>query len=210
MFLYPQKPKLIFNVDIVPNNYIVQIKKNGWRVEIECDGKYVKLFNRKGNKLSRGDENNWQFIKDLFPSPFYLDGEVLGTRQMGNNLNCIVIWDAPVFDGQVFTKLPYIERYQKLQKFVNNKIMFINDDKKYGTLFIGEHNGFGLYLSCNYNKKEWPILWNKILNETKEYDKIKQLTVNEGLVFKNPNAENLWGVKTIEHVNQLKFKVKQM
>ena len=205
-FLYPQKPKQIFDVNLVPDNYNVQIKKNGWRTEIETSNNQVKLYSREGSKLSRGNENNFNFIKDVFPQPFSLDGELLGTRQTGNNLNCIVIWDVPILNSEDLTKLRYIDRYNKLLKFVNKKIKFINDDKKFGTYLIDEYKGFGIYLCINYKKEEWIKLWDKIIDE--HNTKISKLAINEGLVFKNPNADNLWSTsKTIEHINQLKLKV---
>jgi hypothetical protein len=209
MFLFPQKPIQIYNTKIIPESYNVQIKKNGWRVIIECDKNVVKLFNREGNKLSRGNEANWQFIKEILPYPFYLDGEVVGTRQSGNNLDTIVIWDAPIL-GENLIKKTYKERYKKLLNFKDLSLNFI-DNKSFGTVFLGQCNGFKLFLSKMYLKSEWRGLWNKILIENVEADKIKKLSVNEGLVFKNLNANNLWSTsKTVEHVNQLKLKVHNM
>lgn len=209
-FLYPQKPRHIYNVSVVPKNYTVQIKKNGWRVEIMSDTDFV-INNREGSKLSRGDSNNWKFLDDIFPKPFYLDGELVGTRQAGKLLNHIVIWDVPILGGKDLTKLNYIDRYNELLKYVNvkNVSLDINNVETFGTYNIKTVNGFGIFLSMNFEQTEYKKLWDIVVEEEIKYR--PRLPVNEGLVFKNPNARDLWSLyKTKELSSQLKLKTLEM
>lgn len=205
-FLYPQKPRHIYDVSVVPQNYFFQIKKNGWRAEIQSDNSFI-IKNRENSKLSRGNSKDWEFLESIFPKPFYLDGELIGTRQAGKLLNHIVIWDAPILDGEDLSKLNYIERYNRLLKFTKDKVPHLdpNDVEKFGTWEIKLDNGFGLYLSMNFEQKDFKGIWDTVVKE--ELKNRPSLPVNEGIVFKNPNAKNLWDLyKTKVHTNQLKLK----
>ena len=205
-FLYPQKPKRIYDVSVIPKSYFFQIKKNGWRAEIQSDNGFI-IKNRQGSKLSRGNSDDWKFLEDIFPKPFHIDGELIGTRQAGRLLNHMVIWDIPVIGGNDFTNLPYIERYNILMSYIDaaKKHLDPTDDNKFGTYEIETNNNHGLFLSMNFEQKDFNKIWKIVVNE--ELKNRPSLPVNEGLVFKNPNAKDLWNFyKTSQHVNQLKLK----
>jgi len=205
-FLYPQKPRHIHDVSVVPKNYFFQIKKNGWRAEIMCDSKFV-INNREGSKLSRGDAEMWRFLEKIFPKPFYLDGELVGTRQAGKSLNHIVIWDVPILGGKDLTRVAYIDRYNELLKLadVNSAHLNASDTETFGTLDIAINDNYKLLLSMNFEQKEYKKFWDTVVKE--EIKNRPSLPVNEGLVFKNPNARDLWDLyKTKEKISQLKLR----
>lgn len=209
IFLFPQKPKHIFDVNIVPKDYLMQIKKNGWRAEIISDKDFI-IKSREGKKLSRCTQDDWKFLEHIFPKPFYLDGELVGTRQAGRKLNHIVIWDAPILGGKNLTNLNYWTRYQMLLKYTQNQPAFTDnaDHEKFGTKLINLKNDYGVYLSLNLDSKIFKDIWADLLIEKKE---AQNLPVNEGVVFKNPNARNLWDLyKTKENIDQLKMRTEDV
>jgi ATP-dependent DNA ligase len=94
IFFYPEKPMRIRKIEDVPEGYFVEVKKNGHRIEILCEDNELKLLSREGTPLKAGKNFNWEWLKDVFPQPFYLDGECIGARQKGDVSDTIVIWDA--------------------------------------------------------------------------------------------------------------------
>jgi hypothetical protein len=194
MFYYPEKPKRINNADIVPDNYICQVKKNGHRIIISDDGEF-KLRNRDGGtKMSGINEFDWSWLRKVFPKPFYLDGELMGIRQKGIPADTIVIWDA-LWLKEPLIKVPYIERWKKLKALTGNTVvsmpskagMTTKIKKALGSILIaydiGSHTM--ICLSNTYPKKEWFKLWQQ-LDEV--YD--------EGLVFKDGSSTLSWNIRS--------------
>jgi hypothetical protein len=211
LFLFPQKPRHIHNVSVAPKNYFIQIKKNGWRAEIQSEDNSFIINSREGTKLSRCNSDHWKFLETIFPKPFYLDGELIGTRQANKKLNHIVIWDIPILGGKDLTKLDYIDRYNELLKYANVKSIHldVNDVEKFGTMDITENDDYKLLLSMNFEQKEYKNLWDIVVKE--EIKNRPSLPVNEGLVLKNPNARDLWNLySTKERISQLKLKTREM
>lgn len=192
-FIYPEKPERIFNINTVPENYFFQIKKDGHRCIIIIDDD-VKIFNRQGKPLNAIKNDDWNWLKNIFPNKTILDGEVVGARQKGEINDTIVIWDSPLLDNKDLTNNSYIERYKKLEEFSNKNILELSNTKVFGTTFIGAKNNLKIYLSSNYDKKEYYKYWKGLDGY-----------FDEGLVFKNPNAKLAWNYKSGKtSIDQLK------
>jgi ATP-dependent DNA ligase len=131
MFWYPEKPNHIFDTSIIPDNYIAQIKKDGWRIIVTNINGKLELFNRHGKLISAAQDKEWMWINKIFPGKFYLDGELIGQRQKNVLTNTIAIWDALYLEDKFLFNLPYIERYNLLLKYadVNNPSMDYNNQK---------------------------------------------------------------------------------
>lgn len=196
LFLFPEKPNEIHDLNIVPPNYLGQIKKDGHRAIIEIDN-IVKIYNRQGGILSATANQNWSFLNKIFPNKSLLDGEIVGIRQAKEKSDTIVIWDIPICDNIYLLKNSYLERWNLLNSFVAKNQIVTN--KSFGCKFIGENNGLSIYLSNNFQVSE-------------AEDIFKQLDGNfdEGIVFKNPNSCLEWSkTKTKVTINQLKYKIKK-
>ena len=101
-FYYPTKPtrisidSSIFEECNLNPNYILQIKKNGWRVQIHRDGKEVQFYTRHNKRLeSIVPDADWTLLINevlkIEQDSFVLDGEFLHRR--GNLKNTLYIWD---------------------------------------------------------------------------------------------------------------------
>lgn len=209
-FWYPEKPKRIYSFSKVPKNYIMQVKKDGWRIIINAmDG--FTLHNREGSLITCTKSENWEWLKDIFGEGFYLDGEVIGRRQ-GEVIDTIVIWDILYFQWQALHPWSYIKRYEllKMESLPEGIIKLdrkqylsglIVEPKAYGTEFIGKEKGMTLLLSKNYPLSEFTLVWAKIQKDNK---------YNEGVVFKNPESSLKWNLNSNEHTfNQLKLKIRE-
>lgn len=195
MFLYPEKPMQIHDIDFVPKNYIAQIKKDGHRAIIEIDN-IVKVYNRNGDILNASKKYDWSWLNKVFPNKTLLDGELVGIRQAKELSDTIVIWDAPIYDGVSLKNNSYIERWNVLNSLVCKKQQVTK--KSYGCSFIAEFDGMKLFLSHNF-----PINLAKAI--------IQKLDAHfdEGIVFKNPDSKLEWSkIKTVTTTNQLKYKIK--
>ena len=193
-FIFPEKPERIFDINTVPDNYFFQVKKDGHRCEIIISDNGVEIFNRYGKPLNAIKNDNWEWLKNIFPSNTILDGEVVGARQKGEVNDTIVVWDCPFFDNKDLTNSSYIERYDELKKYSNQNILELNNKKVFGTTFIGANNNLKIYLSSNFDKKEYYKYWKSLDGY-----------FDEGLVFKNPKAKLAWNYRAGKtSVNQLK------
>ena len=199
MFYYPEKPLRVNNPDLVPDDYICQVKKNGHRLIISYDEEF-KLRSREGNtKVSGINEFDWTWLVDGFPKPFYLDGELMGIRQKGIPSDVIVIWDC-LFLGKNLINVPYLERWQMLKELTGRKIVSMPQKagttskakKSFGTSLIDydtESNTM-ICVSNTYPKKDWHKLWHYL---DEEYD--------EGLVFKKPTSKLSWNIRGSKEVS---------
>lgn len=198
MFYFPEKPNLITESAVgsaVPPHYLVQVKKDGWRVLIEADKKgKITLYNRYGKELSEtAQKRDWSWLAETYPFPFFLDGELVGMRQKGDDPDTIVIWDAAKLKGKLLINRPYLERYEMLKEGCGE--FPSGFEKGFGTNLIAHRNNGYFALSNNYLRNDWSSLLQKLV---KDYD--------EGLVFKNPNSPLSWRVdKSINTSNQIKL-----
>jgi len=113
-FYFPNKPihvydpvKLMTTMGPVQEDWIVQPKWNGKRVEIACNAEgQITLFGRQGQFF----KDRWPWLGELpLPRPWFLDGELLRD-------NRIFVWDAAVLDGKPVYKSAYAPRLDLLQE----------------------------------------------------------------------------------------------
>ncbi len=121
-FMYPTKPNritvdspLFTNASIDPN-FVLQIKKNGWRCLIHKLGDTVEFYSRHKKRMEPiVMDANWEAFADevrkLEVESCIADGELMHRR--GNIKNKIYLWDLFYVDGQIFRK-PYGERKARL------------------------------------------------------------------------------------------------
>ena len=199
MFWFPEKPLRIYSVDKVPKDYVMQVKKDGWRIETTNINGKLELFNRYGDIITCAYESDWKWIEEIFGKGFYLDGEVIGQRQAGILTDTIVVWDLLYYDLIGMHKLSYSDRYNKLHTFSSGKTVV--HPKAFGTELIDKHNGFNLLLTKTYSFNEFPEVWKRLEIDSK-YD--------EGVVFKNGKAPLKWSLSgTVKTANQLKLKIRE-
>jgi ATP-dependent DNA ligase len=201
MFWYPEKPSRIYSLKSAPDDYIMQVKKDGWRIIISTIDNEFRIYNREGRQISCTDADKWKWVSDIFGNDmkgFYLDGEVIGRRQ-GEAIDTIVVWDMLYWDNTPLHSLPYIERYKMLSKFIEPNVIPACI-KAFGTDFIADNKGLTILLSKNYNKSDFASVWSEIERNNK---------YNEGVVFKNPNSSLKWSLRSTQHtINQLKLKIR--
>jgi ATP-dependent DNA ligase len=137
-FYYPLKPTRItidsnlFKKCESDLNYILQVKKNGWRTQIHKDKDRVEFFSRHNNKLeSIAQDADWKMLTNLIlnnvkAESCILDGEFLHRR--GSLKNTIFVWD--IFEhNQELVRKPYSERKQLLESIVTpSSNLFISKD----------------------------------------------------------------------------------
>ena len=188
LFLFPSKPTQIYKVTMIDEDWIVQVKKDGYRSLLcTCDGR-LTIFNRYGSVLSASQKFDWNWLLDVLPRESLIDGELIGIRQ-SQPPNKIAIWDIPIYKGKDITEMKYLERYNLLEKILPGK----NYDT--GTTLVAEHQGMKLFRLRTKPMREYLEFWNSL----KEDD--------EGVVFKNPRATMDWDfTRTRKIVQQLKLK----
>ena len=164
-FYYPLKPTRIsidsdlFKKCNLDPNFILQIKKNGWRVQIHKDGDKVEFYTRHNKRLeSIADNADWKLLKDLVlnnikANSTIIDGEFLHRR--GLIKNTLYIWDLFLLNNEQL-KLPYKERKNILDSI------------------IVSHNN--LYVAQDY-RDNFKQVWDNI-----DLDTIEE---NEGIVIKD-------------------------
>jgi len=211
MFLWPSKPKIIYNPDsIIENlrkldilkNYKFQLKKNGSRTIPEITDSRVTMWDRNHTTLTPSIESDWNILKEIFQNDTLLDGELIGRKQ-GEISNRLYLWDIPVFQGKDLTKLSYKNRYDILTVVFKNyalnqgKHILEAPEQIYlnlGSVVIGIAKSFELES------------WKDFLKGIK-YD--GSTGENEGLVFKDFQHNLSWSLtKTKEIKEQLKFLLK--
>ena len=173
---------------MIDEDWIVQVKKDGYRSLLcTCDGR-LTIFNRYGSVLSASQKFDWNWLLDVLPRESLIDGELIGIRQ-SQPPNKIAIWDIPIYKGKDITEMKYLERYNLLEKILPGK----NYDT--GTTLVAEHQGMKLFRLRTKPMREYLEFWNSL----KEDD--------EGVVFKNPRATMDWDfTRTRKIVQQLKLK----
>lgn len=194
-FLYPEKPQRVYDANRVPEHYKVQVKKNGWRIILTSQKPgSITLYNRHGRKISTAQEFDWTWITKILPSPFILDGEVVGPRQKSMKSDTIVIWDAAYLDGKDLTKRTQQDRWEMLNAYAC-QLPPERNVKNYGARLIGESGKTQLYLSETYPYSQYYKIWEEL---DRDFD--------EGLVFKNFQSPLSWNrFKTKENISQLKL-----
>ena len=117
MFYWPNKPIRIYDNEKLVNtlpleNWIVQPKWDGKRLEISCDAEgRLMFFGRQGQRWASVAEE-WGFLVDLHvPKPWFLDGELLRDGR-------IFVWDYAQMAGVAEFRKPYWPRLQFLQENV--------------------------------------------------------------------------------------------
>lgn len=125
-FYYPLKSTrisidsdLFKRCDLDPN-FILQIKKNGWRIQIHKEGNDVKFWTRHKIKMEELVlDADWKMLKTIVQNikveSCILDGEFLHRR--GKLKNTIYLWDIFELDGIPVNK-PYGERKALLDSIV--------------------------------------------------------------------------------------------
>lgn len=190
-FIYPGRPIRAYSVSAIPENYMFQIKKDGHRVIIVCDGHDIVFYNRHGKKLSSiiKYEDKWKFISSIFPAPFVLDGELVGPRQAGSKSDIIYLWDCPVMDGRNLMKCPYIDRYMSLMNYSSNIV-------SNSSISIANKNGMSVELSLIKTYNEFYCAFNSLIKDE-----------DEGVVFKNTRSSLYWSaIRPGDDPNQIKIK----
>lgn len=161
-FYYPLKPtritidSFLFEKCESDPNYILQIKKNGWRVQIHKDGDKVEFYTRHNKRLeSIVQDADWNLLTEtvlnLNVESIIIDGEFLHRR--GVLKNTIYVWDAFELNRQKIRK-PYEQRKEILEQVVprSDNILVVKD----------YHNNF-------------LDVWNRLIEEEDEGIVIKDL-----------------------------------
>ncbi|MEP7100459.1 MAG: DNA ligase D [Burkholderiales bacterium] len=131
-------PQLATLVDAIPpgDDWLYEIKFDGYRLLTRVDGKSVRCFTRNGNDWSAKLPKLADAIRALKLTPCWLDGEVVvqgangapdfqalqnafDTRHTAE-LNYFV-FDLPFHDGADLRALPLTERRARLQKLLSTK-----------------------------------------------------------------------------------------
>lgn len=128
-FYYPLKPtrisidsNLLQRCDKDPN-FILQVKKNGWRVQIHKDGEDIKFFTRHNESLERiVKEADWNLLRDLIKNNVdaksaIIDGEFLHRR--GSLKNTLYVWDIFEHNNEQVKHI-YKDRKQLLDNIVTS------------------------------------------------------------------------------------------
>lgn len=213
MFLYPSKPRQIFDPESVINtlvnlgdigNWIVQVKKNGCRAIPVADKSGIKIWGRDKSFLTVSNEYDWNVLRDIFSVPFTLDGELIGRKQ-GETSNRLYLWDCPIIDGVNLIGRPYAERYQILHddfvKVVSNSNLPLTADTEWTWTKIGS---IQVGVASCFEATDWKRLLEKLIGKYK--GSTGEL---EGLVFKNQNYNMNWSPSATREIKeQLKYLIK--
>ena len=127
-FYYPLKPtRITIDSDLLKRcesdlNFILQVKKNGWRVQIHKDGNKVEFFSRHNNKMEPiAQDADWNLLTNLVlaikAESCILDGEFLHRR--GSLKNTIYVWDIFEYNNELVRK-PYRDRKLLLESIITN------------------------------------------------------------------------------------------
>jgi len=186
MFFFPNKPIQIYDPDKLlvllrhqKNNWIVQPKWNGKRVEIACDNNIIRMTSREGNYWSK-ESASWVWLRELpLPQPWFLDGEMLRDGR-------VYVWDYAVLGGQRTFKTPYKSRLKFLQTIL--PFQYIHSPQK-------------LYKTILAVTETLPITkYKKLLKRSND-------KFIEGVVWKNLSGMNFWDLyKTGKVATQFKYR----
>jgi len=221
MFLFPSKPKIIYDPDKLIStlkdlgklqNYRVQIKKNGCRAIPSIENQ-VKIYGRQKTILTVSIEKDWSPLTTIFPNNTLLDGELIGRKQ-GEISNRLYLWDMPLCGGQDLTQVSYDERYQEmkhllLSTFDKNSLPVDANSYFLGALYYPEwiaqqFKEVTIGIAESYPAEKWQELL-----ESGGYT--GSAGENEGLVFKDITHSLSWNrYKTREIPEQVKFLLKYL
>jgi len=137
-FYYPLKPtRITIDSSILnrcenDNNFIAQIKKNGWRVQIHKDGDKIEFYSRHNKRMEPMIEDcNWNLLRELVlnnikKDSVIIDGEMMHRR--GELKSTIFIWDMFEMDGKAL-RFSYKERKDILESIIipNSNIILIEN-----------------------------------------------------------------------------------
>ena len=141
-FYYPAKPSRIsidsenFKSCNANPAFVLQIKKNGWRIQIHKNGDDVEFYTRHNRRMEPiVPEANWELLTNLIrnikANSAIIDGEFMGRR--GETKNTIYIWDIFEFNSEV-QKKTYHERKKLLEAIVEpSDNLIISKDYPAGT-----------------------------------------------------------------------------
>jgi ATP-dependent DNA ligase len=126
-FVYPFKSQRIsvdsdiFTKCSEDENFILQIKKNGWRVQIHKDREDVKFFTRHNKRMETLVDADWKkltslVLENIKAESIILDGEFMHMR--GSIKNTIFLWDVFYYNGNYCSSSSYKERKDLLSKIV--------------------------------------------------------------------------------------------
>jgi len=128
-FYFPLKPQrisldsILFKTLEEDPNFIVQVKKNGWRIQIHKERDSVILYTRHKRLLREvAPDIDHSFLTDLVlssvkASSAIIDGEFLHRR--GEKKNYLYVWDIFEKDGKPQTH-SYLERKLTLQSICHS------------------------------------------------------------------------------------------
>lgn len=107
-------------------NFILQIKKNGWRIQIHKEGNEVKFFTRHNKRMEKIVEDaDWEILRTqvqkINADSCIVDAEFMHRR--GDKKNTIYMWDLFYLNGKHYRK-PYAERKVKLFEIVEQSNNF--------------------------------------------------------------------------------------
>lgn len=134
------QPELATLVDSLPGDtdeWIYEIKFDGYRILTRTDGSKVQLFTRNGHDWSHKLPELVKAIRRMRPRPGWLDGEIAVLDENGipdfqalqnafdsSRTGSIVyyLFDVPFYDGYDFRKVPLIERRKWLQTILKTTL----------------------------------------------------------------------------------------
>lgn len=178
MFYFPNKPVRIYDVEKFASSL-----DDNWIVQQKWDGKRIlPSFDGRFCLFNRHGEVTKETSKFSFIRNLFNGNFLLDGEYLRDNR--IIIWDYAILNSIEEYNLPYSHRLTKLQNLFSflDKSLLVRD--------------------CNIS-----------LIETLPASRYKTLLSNpsrflEGLVFKNLNATNLWGVSSTKDVgSQVKFRI---
>lgn len=173
-FYYPLKPiRITIDSSVFincnnDNNFILQIKKNGWRIQIHKEGSDVKFFTRHNKRMEPiVQDADWEMLRQLVINNVkancaIIDGEFLHRR--GDLKNTIYIWDVFEVNKEPVDK-PYSERKEFLE-----------------SLIINHPN---LYVAKDYSSGSFKQIWDQLYN----------IQEDEGIVIKDRREKLLINYK---------------
>ena len=184
-FYYPLKPiRITIDSSVFINcnqddNYILQVKKNGWRVQIHKDGDDVKFFTRHNKRMEPMiADADWEMLRQLVrdnvkADSVVCDGEMLHRR--GDLKNTIYLWDIFELNNEIVSQ-PYFERKQILNSIVVNH--------------------FNFYVAEDYESGTFQQVWDKLFN----------IQEDEGVVIKDRREKHFINYKE-SHKSSKQFKI---
>jgi ATP-dependent DNA ligase len=126
-FIYPIKParitaRLLHDRFDSDEEYVAEVKKNGWRsLAVSRDGS-VELWNRHGGRMVRRPEviSTESRLRDRLPGNTIIDGEFISYRTKDVK-EVLYVFDILYFDNEWLGNHRYIERREALFELFGRK-----------------------------------------------------------------------------------------